>query len=280
VPDDGIDVTAPRSDHDIRTAAVAVLATGDARAKAAKALAVAAAWRAGELGTDRDAATAPPERPARPARPVLVQPGAVPRRRVNSAPAGRIALLHALAHIELNAIDLAWDMLARFSSAELPRRFIDDWVSVGAEEAQHFIALADRLEALGTAYGDLPAHDGLWLSALATAHDLAARLAVVPLVLEARGLDVTPTMAVRLRRVGDAPSADILDTIYREEIGHVAIGQRWFSFVCAARGAEPRHLWQNLVGRYFHGTLKRPFNEPGRDAAGLPESWYAALAKP
>ncbi len=204
--------------------------------------------------------------------------GAMPRRRVNSAPAGRIALLHALAHIELNAIDLAWDMVSRFAAPWLPRAFIDDWVRVGDEEAAHFTMLAARLRDLGVAYGDLPAHDGLWESARATAHDLAARLAIVPLVLEARGLDVTPAMAAKLRAAGDFASADILDIVYREEIGHVAIGRRWFAFVCATRGTEPAAAWQSLVARHFKGRLKRPFNIAGRHAAGLPESWYEPIA--
>jgi uncharacterized ferritin-like protein (DUF455 family) len=266
---------------DVRGAAIAVLATVDPRAKSARALATAAAWQAGGLSPPRPGVNIfAPDRPARPTRPTLVAPGAVPRRRVGSAPAGRIALLHALAHIELNAIDLAWDMIARFADAALPHAFVDDWVRVGQEEARHYLLLADRLAELGAAYGDLPAHDGLWESAIATAHDLAARLAVVPLVLEARGLDVTPAMAGKLQRAGDAVSAAILDTIYADEIGHVAIGRRWFIFACAAQGGDPATLWRALVSRHFRGALKRPFNEAGRDAAGFPADWYARLAAP
>ena len=266
-----------------------MLTTADPHAKAAQARAIAAAWQAGTLASPAASHPAiapglppglPPDRPARPDRPALVAPGAVRRRRINSAPAGRIALLHALAHIELNAIDLAWDMIARFADPALPRGFIDDWVRVGAEEADHFLMLAGRLGELGAVYGDLPAHDGLWISAQATAHDLAARLAVVPLVLEARGLDVTPAMATRLRAVGDDVSAGILDTIYRDEIGHVAIGSRWYGFVCAARGIAPAAAWRALVAQYFRGTLKHPFNIGGRSAAGLPEDWYTPLAAP
>lgn len=264
---------------DVREAAVGVLATADPLAKAAAARTLAAAWTRGVLAPPAgDVAPLAPDRPARPDRPALVPPAAVPRRRVNSAPAGRIALLHALAHIELNAIDLACDIVARFATASLPRAFVSDWLRVADEEATHFTLLADRLAALGAAYGDLPAHDGLWESASVTAHDLAARLAVVPLVLEARGLDVTPAMADRLRRAGDEASAAVLARIYREEIGHVAIGRRWFGFVCAARGLEAAPVWQALVSRHFRGALKRPFNATGRDAAGLPESWYAPLA--
>lgn len=278
--DTGHPETAPATGG-IRAAAVSVLAAADPQAKADSARAVAAAWRAGTLRPPAANETVqPPDRPGRPTKPDLVGPGAVPRRRINSAPAGRIALLHALAHIELNAIDLAFDMIARYACADLPYAFIDDWVRVGDEEASHFILLADRLTDLEAGYGDLPAHDGLWESAHATAHDLAARLAVVPLVLEARGLDVTPAMAAKLRKAGDEASAETLDRIYRDEIGHVAIGQRWFAFVCAARGAEPAALWQALVRQHFRGTLKRPFNAEGRDAAGLPADWYEPLAMP
>lgn len=265
--------------RDVRDAAIGVLTTADPHAKATAAGALAAAWRSGALAPPADGiAAAPPDRPARPLRPAVVPPAAVPRRRVNSAPAGRIALLHALAHIELNAVDLACDMVARFASAHLPRAFVADWLRIAAEEATHFVLLADRLSALGAAYGDLPAHDGLWESATATAHDLAARLAVVPLVLEARGLDVTPAMAARLRAVGDDASATILERIYRDEISHVAVGRRWFCFVCAAYGREPVTAWQALVTCHFRGTLKQPFNVAGRDVAGLPESWYVPLA--
>src|SRR6185437_15351723 len=166
-------------------------------------------------------------------------------RRSGGSRAGRIALLHALAHIELNAIDLALDMLARFGRAELPRQFCDEWLAVAAEEAEHHALLAARLAALGAAYGDLPAHDGLWQAAAATAHDPLARLAIVPLVLEARGLDVTPEMIERLDRVGDAESAAILRRIYADEIGHVATGRRWFGWLCAKRSLPPVATWQD-----------------------------------
>lgn len=216
-----------------------------------------------------------PDRPARPDKPELRPATEVPRRRVNTAITGRVALLHALAHIELNAIDLAWDIIARFAAPELPAQFFNDWVQVAAEEARHFSLLSHRLAELDAAYGDLPAHDGLWESAMVTRHDLAARLAVVPLVLEARGLDVTPAMAAKLRKAGDDASAAILDTIYQDEIGHVRVGQRWFGFVCAARGLEPEPAWRDYVATYFKGALKPPFNTDARDAAGFPESWYA-----
>ena len=160
----------------------------------------------------------PPPRPARPERPLLRPPKEMAKRRAFGSQAGRIALIHALAHIELNAIDLVWDLVARFTGEKLPRAVFDDWVEVAAEEAYHFVLLAGRLAELGARYGDLPAHDGLWEAAAATVDDLLARLAVVPLVLEARGLDVTPQMAARLERAGDAESAQILRRIYRDEI--------------------------------------------------------------
>ncbi len=200
------------------------------------------------------------------------------RRRNLGSPTGRIALIHALAHIELNAIDLGWDIVARFSGEGLPQAFFDDWVGVAVEEAEHFALLEARLAALGAAYGDLPAHDGLWEAAASTAHDLLARLAVVPLVLEARGLDVTPAMMRRLERAGDLESAAILERLYRDEIGHVAVGARWFAEICRARGLDPAPTFRDLVSRHFTGALKPPFNHAAREAAGMPEAFYAAPA--
>jgi uncharacterized ferritin-like protein (DUF455 family) len=220
----------------------------------------------------------PPPRPARPGRPVLRSPKEMPKRRAFGSVAGRIALVHALAHIELNAIDLGWDLVVRFSAEDLPRAFIDDWVRVAAEEAHHFELLAGRLADFGAAYGDMPAHDGLWEAAAATADDLLARLAVVPLVLEARGLDVTPEMAARLERAGDTESAAILRQIYRDEIGHVAVGLRWFEHLCRARGLLPETIFRERVRRCFKGELKPPFNYAAREAAGFPARYYEPLA--
>jgi len=185
-----------------------------------------------------------------------------------------------LAHIELNAIDLAWDLVARFVGEGLQRAFFDDWVEVAAEEACHFELLAGRLAELGAGYGDLPAHDGLWEAAAATADDLLARLAVVPLVLEARGLDVTPQMVAQLERVGDAGSAEILRRIYRDEIGHVATGLRWFDRLCLARGFNPETIFQGRVRLFFKRELKPPFNHQARAAAGFPRHYYEPLAAP
>jgi uncharacterized ferritin-like protein (DUF455 family) len=204
----------------------------------------------------------------------------MPRRRNFGSFAGRIALLHALAHIELNAIDLAWDIIARFAAAEMPREFFNDWVDVAAEEAEHFALLNDRLRVLGSAYGELPAHDGLWEAAATTAHDLLVRLAIVPLVLEARGLDVTPEMILRLERAGDLASAAMLRRIYEDEIGHVAAGARWFERLCRQRGLNPEAAFHDNLRRYFTGALKPPFNREARDVAGLPAAYYKPLAGP
>jgi uncharacterized ferritin-like protein (DUF455 family) len=254
---------------------VAILATADPATKAAASRALAAAWREGVMALGDAAA---PPRPARPARPLLRPPKEMAKRRAFGSPAGRIALLHALAHIELNAIDLAWDLVARFTGEGLPRAFFDDWVEVAAEEACHFELLTARLAELRAGYGDLPAHDGLWEAAVATADDLLARLAVVPLVLEARGLDVTPEMAARLERVGDSESAAILNRIYRDEIRHVATGLRWFDRLCWARGLSPQAVFQDRVRRFFKGDLKPPFNHQARTAAGFHRDYYEPLA--
>ncbi|WP_374383268.1 ferritin-like domain-containing protein [Dongia sp.] len=262
--------------QDLATAAIGVLTTADAAAKAKAARDAAVAWRSGTLAAN--GIKMPPERPARPARPELRRPGDMPRRKAGGNAEKRIALLHALAHIELNAIDLAWDMIARFSTADLPRAFLDDWVRVGDEEALHFTMLCERLAEFGAAYGDLPAHDGLWLAAEETAHDLLARLAIVPLVLEARGLDVTPATIADFNRAGDTASAAALEVIYRDEIGHVATGKRWFDHVAGMRGLDPAATWQDLVRRHFRGRLKPPFNRVARDAAGFAADYYEPLA--
>jgi uncharacterized ferritin-like protein (DUF455 family) len=257
--------------------AVEILATADPAAKAGLAHELAGAWRRGAI----EPGTAEPlDRPARPERPLLLAPKEMPKRKAGPGLARRIALLHALAHIELNAIDLAWDLIARFASPELPRGFYDDWVEVGDQEAAHFELVTARLAELGAAYGDLPAHDGLWQAAVETRHDLLARLAIAPLVLEARGLDVTPVMIATLRHHGDEASAAALEVIYREEIGHVAAGKRWFDWLAAERGLEPGAAFQDLVRRHFRGKLKPPFNTEARRAAGLEAAFYEPLALP
>ena len=219
-----------------------------------------------------------PDRPARPSAPELASPGAMPRRRLSSS-AGRIALLHAVAHIEFNAIDLAFDMAARFATeiqeAGLDAAaFVSDWFNVGADEARHFGLISDRLAALGAAYGDLRAHDGLWEAAQNTADSALARLAIAPMVLEARGLDVTPAMIEKLENVKDFESAGVLKVIYDEEVSHVAKGRFWFEALCQARDLDPKLTFQNLVKERFAGELKPPFNHEARAAAGMPQSFY------
>jgi len=219
-----------------------------------------------------------PARPARPAKPLLAPPSEVPRRRLGCE-AGRAALLHAIAHIEFNAIDLAFDMAARFAgeirgSGLDAQAFVADWIGVGADEARHFTMISQRLGALGAEYGDFPAHGGLWEAAENTAGSVAARLAVAPLILEARGLDVTPNMVRKLTAAGDRESAAILQIIYDEEIGHVGCGKRWFHAICIAEGREPAARFHALKARYFQGVLKPPFNYAARDKAGLPRAFY------
>lgn len=236
---------------------------------------VARLWRSGELPLAAGGETMP-DRPNRPARPELLSHREMPKRTFKG-PRGRFALLHSLAHIELNAIDLAFDMAGRWAGARLPRAFFDDWIKVGDEEAKHFLAVQGRLAAMGGGYGDLPAHNGLWEAAEETRHDLLARLAVVPLVLEARGLDVTPAMIDRLTGAGDVESAEVLAMIYREEQQHVGAGARWFGYLCAERGLAPEETFHMLVRKHFRGLLKPPFNTQARDAAGLRPQFYEPL---
>jgi uncharacterized ferritin-like protein (DUF455 family) len=201
----------------------------------------------------------------------------MPKRGRGGSERGRIAMLHALAHIEFSAIDLAFDLVGRFG-ARFPGGFVDDWIGVGADEAMHFALLDRRLRTLGSFYGDLPAHDGLWEAAASTAHDPLARLAVVPMVLEARGLDVTPAAIRRFEAAGDVRSAAILDRIYRDEIRHVGAGSKWFRWGCESQGIEPVSAWQRLVRDHVKGAVKPPFNDSARDEAGLSRDYYAALA--
>jgi len=260
----------------LTAAAVGILQAADPALKVARSHQAAALWR--QNGFSEIGAVPPPERPSRPERPVLKAARDMPKRRARGGRENRIALLHALAHIELNAIDLAWDLIARFAGGGLPRAFFDDWITVADEEATHHGLLTGRLQELGARYGDLPAHDGLWEAASATAGDLLARLAVVPLVLEARGLDVTPMMIERLEAGGDVASADILRMIYRDEIKHVAAGSRWFAWEAARRGVAAIETYHGLVRRYFRGVLKPPFNDCARRAAGFSDAYYAPLA--
>lgn len=260
-----------------RAARQIVLADDTAR-KVGLARSTARAWREGRLGLGRVSdPLSMPERPGRPARPLLLHPRTMPKRSTGGAK-GRFALLHALAHIELNAVDMTWDLIARFAHAPMPAQFFDDWVRVGLEEALHFELVGRRLCELGGAYGDLPAHDGLWQAAQATGHDLLARLAVVPLVLEARGLDVGPAMIESLKAAQDEDSAAVLEVIYRDERDHVAFGVRWFRFLCQRSGLPPEPTFHALVRENFRGPVKPPFNDRARAEAGLTPGFYKPLS--
>jgi uncharacterized ferritin-like protein (DUF455 family) len=187
-------------------------------------------------------------------------------------------LIHAIAHIEFVAIDLAFDLVGRFG-AHFPRDFVDDWMRVGAEEAMHFALLDRRLHRLGSFYGAHPAHDGLWEAAEETARDPLARLAIVPMVLEARGLDITPQTIARFAAAKDSKTANILNRILGDEVRHVAAGVRWFNQACAIRGDSPAIVWRALVETHFRGSLKPPFNDSARAAAGLTMEFYGAVAE-
>lgn len=238
--------------------------------------ALQADWLAGRVAcaaeTTRDAIA----QPGRPARPELVPPKRMPRRRADTV-AGRAALIHALAHIEFNAINLALDAAHRF--AGLPQAFYGDWLRVADEEALHFDLLNSHLATLGYAYGDFKAHTGLWDMALKTAHDPLVRMALVPRVLEARGLDATPRIVEKLKAANDTRMVEILAVIERDEIGHVAIGNRWYGWLCAKRGVDPEATFRQLLVEYDAPALKPPFNIPARRQAGFSEREIAWLER-
>lgn len=256
---------------ELRQAALQVLQLADRSTKAT-------ATRALDLRAPLD--TAAVLRPAgpvpgRPARPRLVPPGEVPRR-TPFTPEGRAALLHAVAHIEFNAINLALDAVWRFPG--LPEACYRDWLRVAQEEALHFSLLAGHLATLGAAYGDFDAHDGLWAMCEKTAHDVTARMALVPRTLEARGLDATPPMRAKFAKAGDARAVEILDLILRDEIGHVAAGNRWYRWLCARDGLDPVAHYAVLAARHGAPRLKGPLNLEARRAAGFTEAELAAGA--
>lgn len=255
----------------VGAAVLRVLQTADPAAKVMAARHAARQWRLGRLA--HEFGETMPEMPARPAHPVLMRPRDMPRRGTGTSIPRRVALIHALAHIEFVAIDLAFDMIGRFG-AQFPPEFTDDWMRVGAEEAMHFVLLDRRLRAMDCFYGALPAHDGLWDSAKSTAHDVSARLAIVPMVLEARGLDVTPETVERFKRQGDETTARVLNRIYRDEINHVFFGTKWFEFACRRHNRPPHDHWKGLVKLHFKGGLKPPFNDSARRTAGLTQEYY------
>jgi uncharacterized ferritin-like protein (DUF455 family) len=251
--------------------AVEILLTPDAATKSKLTRALAADWQQGRIPDIGSAK--PPLRPARPDRPHLTPPAAMPRRS-KAGIKGRVALLHALAHIELNAIDLALDIIARFTDHDLPRAFYDDWVQVALDEADHFDALEEHLQRLGAAYGDLPAHDGLWQAAIKTSQDLMDRLALVPMTLEARGVDTTPVSMRDLQRHGHGELVPALQKILDDEIEHVAAGTKWFKYLCELGGLDPITTFRERLGAYFPKGPKPPFNESARLKAGQTPDYY------
>jgi uncharacterized ferritin-like protein (DUF455 family) len=252
--------------NELRAAALEALEITDPDAKAASIRATHERLIAGELHVDPLAAIPPVVTPGRPPLPLLVEPRDVPRRKLGAA-AGRAALIHSLAHIEFNAINLALDAVTRFPG--LPVDFYRDWTRVAAEEAHHFTLLAAHLQTLGAAYGDFPAHNGLWEMAEKTAADPLARMGLVPRILEARGLDVTPAIQAKLRQAGDNDAVAILDVIYRDEVGHVAIGNRWFAHLCHERGSDSPAMFRQLLQDYRVPPPHPPFNEEARLRAGF-----------
>jgi len=265
-------VAAARS---IAGACRAVLLTTDPHEKAFAARAAVRGWQSGRLAHRFDAPM--PDDPPRPERPELLSPNRMPKRGRAGSERARLAMLHALAHIEYVAIDLAFDCAGRFGEG-MPRAFVDDWLGVGADEAMHFVLLDRRLRSLGSGYGALPAHAGLWEAADKTRDDLAARLAVVPMALEARGLDVTPATVERFRAAGDERSARILTRIYMDEIRHVSMGTKWFESCCTSGQQPPAELWRTLISRHLGGAVKPPFNDSARAQAGLTRDYYGTLA--
>ena len=258
------------SAQDLRHCALRWLAECDAEAKVGGVTALAAAWHSGQVELDNEAqlqASLPI--PGRPTQPELVPPHAVPRRSMRSTD-GRAALIHALAHIEFNAINLALDAIWRFAS--MPPQFYVDWLQVAQEETLHYSLLSAHLRQLGHAYGDFPAHNSLWEMAARTEHDVLARIALVPRVLEARGLDATPPLRAKLAQAGDSAAAEILDVILRDEIGHVAIGNRWFSWLCEQRGLDPAATFRRLAREHRAPALRAPYNLVARRAAGFSEA--------
>ncbi len=259
---------------DLRQRALDLLCLGDPDAKADGTRALQASITPRTAIDTRAVLSPPAELPGRPPRPYLRPPRDVPSRTPFTTE-GRAALLHAVAHIEFNAINLALDAVWRFHG--LPDAFYRDWLRVASEEALHFVLLRDHLRSFGFDYGSFDAHDGLWAMTERTAHDVTARMALVPRTLEARGLDATPPMQARLRRAGDLRAAEILGVILRDEVGHVAIGNRWYRWLCDRDGHDPVALYPVLASRHGAPRLRPPFNLDGRRAAGFTEEELARL---
>jgi len=246
----------------------------DASAKCARVAALRQAWDDGGLSLDEQAPFESVLEPGRPPRPVLVSPRDVEKRSAHT-PAGHAAMIHAIAHIEFNAINLALDAAYRFRG--LPRAYYADWLQVAGEEAYHFRLLREHLLTLGYDYGDFSAHNGLWEMAQKTAHDVLTRMALVPRVLEARGLDVSPALIRKLQAGGDTRAVAILEIIQHDEIGHVLIGNRWYRYLCEQRGLDPVATFRALLAEYGSMRLRPPFDSAARRAAGFSEEELALL---
>ncbi|TFW32893.1 ferritin-like domain-containing protein [Massilia horti] len=261
---------------ELRAQALQCLLETDPVIKTEGVAAMAKAYLAGECGVDSEAILAGSEAiPGRPERPLLVPPRLVGRRSMATVE-GRAMLVHALAHIEFNAVNLALDALWRFPG--MPDQYYSDWLRVATEEAFHFSLLAAHLQTLGHQYGDFPAHDSLWEMVEKTRGDIVARMALVPRTLEARGLDAIPPLRAKLAQAGDLAAAEILDIILRDEIGHVEIGNRWYCYLCELRGFEPRTTYDELALRYKAPVLKGPFNIEARRLAGFSEAELVRFA--
>lgn len=263
------------SQTDLRLASLSCLIESDARVKAKAVESLRLRYLAGQLNLDVDTILLAPEGvPGRPQKPDLVPPLGVKRRAMNTLE-GRATLIHALTHIEFNAINLALDAIWRFPN--MPQAYYADWLQVAQEEAYHFSLLADHLQVLGFAYGDFPAHNSLWELAERTQDDVLSRMALVPRTMEARGLDATPALRAKIAQAGDMAAAEILDIILRDEIGHVAIGNRWFAYLCEQRQLEPIACFSQLATQFRAPILRAPFNVPARLAAGFTQQELDAM---
>ena len=252
----------------------AALLEADPPAKCRRVRELKRAWLEGVVTLDHRCQILPLDDPGRPAQPELVDPRRL-ERRSSATPEGRVRLLHAFAHIEFNAINIALDAIYRFR--EMPREFIADWLKVADEEATHYGLLSHELKRRGSAYGAYSAHRGLWDMVCRTREDPLLRMALVPRVMEARGLDVTPAMIERFRQAGDGAAVEALEIIYRDEIGHVRIGNHWYEWLCRARGVDPARTFRELVERYLDGRLRGPFNRAARLEAGFAADELEAL---
>jgi uncharacterized ferritin-like protein (DUF455 family) len=265
----------PQVGSELRRAALRWLEECEPRAKAQGVRALRQSWQAGQVTLDTNAVLAAPQiLPGRPPQPELVPPNELKRRGLATIE-GRATMLHAFSHIEFNAINLALDAIWRFPA--MPDTYYADWLQVAAEEAYHYTLLTGHLGTLGYAYGDFPAHSGLWDMADRTSADLLARIALIPRTMEARGLDVSPGLRDKLAQAGDREAAAILDIILRDEIGHVRIGNHWYNWLCEQHGLDPVAAYADLADRYRAPVLRGPFNLPARKAAGFTDAELAAL---